>query len=216
MEKVTLSEFARQIGRSKAIVSRMVKNGQIPRNSDGSIPLEDGLRAFEDYQNTPKNRGGRPSKASKAAAEKKVKEPQKKTAPQPKHKPIEEVEAAREEKRQSASDIHAALNKAKLADRTFQARLRELDFKMKSGELLEKNAVIAECQWLAEQVKSKLLAIPPRISSLCEGRIAREIEEIITDGINGALTELQKCKYTAEAEAYILNAVKKAIEELKG
>lgn len=215
MEKVTLSEFARQIGRSKAIVSRMVKSGQIPRDADGLIPLDEALTAFQDYQNTPKNRGGRPSKASKAAAEKKVKEPQKKTS-QPKHKPIEEIEAAREEKRQSASDIHAALNKAKLADRTFQARLRELDFKMKSGELLEKTAVIAECQWLAEQVKSKLLAIPPRISSLCEGRIAREIEEIITDGINSALAELQKCKYTAEAEAYILNAVKKAVEELKG
>ena len=99
-----------------------------------------------------------------------------------------------------AVTINAAINKAKLADKTYQARLRELDYKTKSGELLEKSAVEAEAQWLAEQVKAKLMAIPPRISSMCEGRIAREIEEIITDAINNALKELQKCKYTGEQQ----------------
>lgn len=207
---VSLSEFAGQIGRSKGLVSRMVKNGIIPRNADGSIPLKEGLKAFDEYQAAPKNRGGRPSKESKAAEKKqppkKATGTQKKTAPETadvpplEHTPIEEVEAERETRRQNAADIHAALNKAKLADRTYQARLRELDFKIKSGELLEKTAVAAEAQWLAEQVKAKLVAIPPRISSMCEGRIAREIEEIIADAINGALAELQKCKYTNEEQ----------------
>jgi hypothetical protein len=39
------------------------------------------------------------------------------------------------------------------------------------------------------------MAIPPRVSSMCEGRIARDIEEIISDAINDALKDLQKVEY---------------------
>ena len=34
-----------------------------------------------------------------------------------------------------------------------------------------------------------------RVSSMCEGRIARDIEEIISDAINDALKGLQKIRY---------------------
>lgn len=190
MANVSLSEFAGQIGRSKALVSRMVNDGRIPRNADGSIPLEKALKAFDEYQNAPKNRGGRPSKASKAAEVKR--KPEKKKSSAVKHTPIEEVETVREEKRQNAADIHAALNKAKLADRTFQARLRELDFKMKSGELLLKTEVEESIALAVANFQAKMRGIPPRISSMCEGRIAREIEEIISDAIEQTFSELKK------------------------
>lgn len=94
-----------------------------------------------------------------------------------------------------AVNLNVAMNKAKLAEKTYQARLRELEYKLKAGELLEKKAVADEAEWLAEQIRSKLLAIPPRISSICEGRTARDIEEIIEDAINDAMKELQHCKY---------------------
>lgn len=198
---VTVREFARQVGRDQALILRLAKKGVIPRNDDGTIPLAAGLAAFQAYDDAPKNKGGRPKKG-----EEKIK----KTATKKQSPPPDKAEQT-----EKAVSINTKLNQAKLAEKTFNAKLKELDFRLKSGELLEKNAVVAECQWLAEQVKSKLLAIPPRISSLCEGRIARDIEEIFTDAINDALRELQKCKYTAEAEAHILDAVKKAIEELK-
>lgn len=200
---VTVREFARQVGRDQALILRLAKKGVIPRNEDGTIPLADGLAAFHAYNDAPKNKGGRPKKGEENKVKKTV---TKKQSPPP----------DKAEQTEKAVSINTKLNQAKLAEKTFNAKLKELDFRLKSGELLEKNAVVAECQWLAEQVKSKLLAIPPRISSLCEGRIARDIEEIFTDAINDALRELQKCKYTAEAEAYLLDAIKKAIEEQKG
>lgn len=187
---VTIRDFAKHVGRSHVLILRLVNQGVIPRNEDGTIPLAEGLAAFNAYDTAPKNKGGRPKKGE----EKKVKKTKSKTAPP------SDTSTENDEKRAEAVSINAAMRKANLAEKTFKAKLRELEYKVKSGELLEKSAVAAEAQWLAEQVKSKLLAIPPRISSMCEGRMAREIEEIITDAINSALKELQKCKYKPEQE----------------
>lgn len=216
---VTVREFARQIGKSHVWVLKLIKEEALPRYTDGTIPLEAGLKAYDVYLETPKNKRGRPTnsskkeKVSKRPAER-VQPAKKEHSPPPVQEPvisdtqIEDLEPVNEpepealtpkaSRTKEAVNINTAMNKAKLAETTFKARLREIEYKMKSGELLPKDEVAKEAQWLAEQVKSKLMAIPPRISSMCEGRVAREIEEIITDAINNALKELQKCKYTGE------------------
>ena len=89
-------------------------------------------------------------------------------------------------------NVSAAMGKAKLAKETFQAKLKELEYKFRTGELLEKKDVEADAAALASEIKNQLPAVPPRISSMCEGRVAREIEEIMLDGINDALKKLQK------------------------
>ena len=43
---VTLREFARRNGRSHTWVQNKVKSGELPRNDDGSIPVEEGFKAF--------------------------------------------------------------------------------------------------------------------------------------------------------------------------
>ncbi len=192
---VSRREFAKHIGRSHVWVMQLIKEGHLPQNEDGTIPLEAGLNAYEAFMNAPKKPRGRPSKNGTKGRADLTMGKKKDTKKEKKHIPLEVYEEEKAQRTQDAVNINAAMNKAKLAETTFRARLREIEFKMKSGELLEKTEVIAEAQWVAEQVKSKLLAIPPRIASICEGRPAREIEEIITDSINHALSELQKCKY---------------------
>lgn len=188
---VTIREFAKQVGRSHELIRKLVNRGIVPLNDVGKIPLAEGLEAFRVYDEGPKQKAGRPRKGEVRIKPEKVVRPPRTATPKPEEKPVN-VEDAR--------NVHAAMNKAKLADTTYKARIRELEFKLKSGELLPKSEVIAEAQWLAEQVKAKLMAIPPRISSMCEGRPAREIEEIITDSLNSALKEFQKCKYQPEQE----------------
>ena len=189
---VSVREFARQVGRDQALILRLLKRGVLPQNEDGTIPLADGLAAFEAYDTSPKNKGGRPKKgAKKENANRKDKLPQETDTPQP-------VVSATQ--RKAAISMNAAINKVKLADAAYKAKIRKQEYEVKSGELLRRDEVVAEMQWLAEQVKTKLLAIPPRISAICEGRLAREIEEIIENAINSALKELQKCKYTPAKE----------------
>lgn len=185
---VSLREFAGYVGRSQVMILKLARAGILPRDSEGKIPLQEGLEAFRKYDTAPKSKGGRPRKGEGKSIKKKVTKP---AAP-----PVSEsLDIASDSKREEAININSAMRKANLAEKTFKAKLRELEYKMKTGELLEKTAVESEASWLAEQLKSKLQAIAPRISSMCEGRIAREIEEIISDAINGALQELQKCKY---------------------
>lgn len=188
-EGVSVREFAKQVGVSHIRIRQLIEAGKIPQHKDGSVPLAEGLQAFQSYKAAPRNKGGRPRKDGKPPKGSPEKAATDRT-------PIEQVDAMNGARQAEAVNVNSAMNKAKLAETTFKARLRELEYKLKSGELVEKTAVAAEGRWLAEQLKAKLLAIPPRISSLCEGRIAREIEEIITDALNGALKELQKCEYT--------------------
>ena len=182
---VSLREFSRQVGRSQGLISKLVNSGVIPRNEDGTIPVDEGLKAFREYQENAKR--GRPPKGEVREVRP---EPQKAKKPEP--SPLPDP--------QEMSNFSKAMNKAKLAETTFKARLRELEYKLKNGDLIPKDDVSREASWMAEQVKAKLMAIPPRISSMCEGRVAREIEEIISDSINGALKELQKCKYSGDEE----------------
>lgn len=207
IDGVSVSEFARQIGKSHVWVLKLLKADLLPRYTDGTIPLEAGLKAYEEYMAAPKGKRGRPPKSAQAQKQETAEQPKRPPRPQAITPDIPKIEATTDvspddkvSRAKEAVSVNAALNKAKLAEKTYQARLKELDYKEKSGELVAKADVAAEAQWLAEQVKSKLLAIPPRISSMCEGRMARDIEEIITDSINNALKELQKCKYTGEQE----------------
>ena len=217
---VTVREFGRQIGKSHVWVLKLIKSGDLPRNEDGTIPLDAGLKAFADYVSAPKKpkgrpknstiteetqpaRGrGRPRKEPPAQTEKR-KQGRPRKAP-----PVENVfddmpnDEANEilKRKDEAVNVNSSINKVKLADMTFKAKTRELEYKEKAGDLIRKDEVAKEAQWLADQVKSKLMAIPPRISTLCEGRVAREIEEIISDALNDALRELQKCKYTGDEQ----------------
>lgn len=214
---VTVREFGRQIGKSHVWVLKLIKSGDLPRNADGTIPLDKGLKAFADYVSAPKKPKGRPKTSTKTEEaqptrgrgrprKEKPVQTEKRSPGRPRkipavEMPVDDVSDEATEilnRKDEAVNVNSSMNKAKLAEQLIKTKQRDLDYKEKVGELIKKDEVAKEAQWLAEQVKSKLMAIPPRISTLCEGRVSREIEEIISDALNDALRELQKCKYTGE------------------
>lgn len=179
VENVSFREFGRRIGKSHVWAQQLAKKNIIPRNPDGSIPFK---AAFEAYNKYLTDKG----------------EPAIKWEKPRRGRTDESIDDAANELYKTAetsAKVSTALNKAKLAEKTFQAKLKELEYKLKRGELLERADVATEAAALADSIKTRLLSIPPRISALCEGRVAREIEEIITDSINDALKDLQKLKY---------------------
>lgn len=175
---VTLREFARQIGRSHTWVQNKVKSGELPRNEDGSIPTEEGFRAAESIL-----REAEEKKAMRKAKSRQV-DPLPDNDEAPMSAPI-----AR------AMNVTEAFNKARLAEKTYQAKLKELEYKLKNGDLVESDKVRADAQATAALVRERLMSIPVRISGLCEGRTARDIEEIFEDAINDALKSLQKSEF---------------------
>lgn len=174
-KSIPLAAFARAVNRSEVWILELCKRGIIPRNKDGTIPVEAGKKAFAEHSKKAaksgkthnKQRGGEDVELDAFLDE-----------------AIENLDAE--------SNVSEKFAKAKLAEKHYQARLKRLDYRLRNGELIEAVEVAKEAQALAEKVRSKLLAIPPRIAGLCENRSAREIEELIGDAINEALKDLQK------------------------
>lgn len=185
---VSVRAFAQQVGRSHVAILKRIKAGDIPRNADGTIPLAEGLKAFASLERRPP---GRKPAAQKAAPAKPKAEPKKAPAPVVKtidDEPGESLAPSVGE----ASAVATAYNKAKLAEKTFQAKLKELEFKLRKREIIPRSEVEEQVEALAVKVRGKLLAVPVRVAVMCEGRPAREIEDIFATAIDEALADMQK------------------------
>ncbi len=150
-DSISIRGFAREIGKSHVWVQKLIKAGVIPRNADGTIPLQQGLTAYRNHTGSS-------------------------------------VDSDADE----SVNVGMSYNKAKAAKETFTAQLRQLELKQKRGELVEKKEVELMAMNIAEKVRSKLMTVGQRVSSLCEGRTAREIEELIENEINSAMSDLRK------------------------
>lgn len=193
-ESIGVREFARQVGCSHVLIINLIKAGKMPQNKDGSIPLDAGLIAYE-------NRKKKKDPKKKKTAPKKRKSP-KKIKELPDDDPPEDGEESTEpapkltsEKLISARDITTQFNKARLAEKTYQAKLREIEYKLKKGELVTRADVEADAAAVAAEVRERLTSIPVRISALCEHQPARKIEEVMTDAIQDALISFSKSKF---------------------
>lgn len=151
--------FAKEIGKSPTWVNKLISEGILPRNNDGSLPYEEALAAYKSH--IAKRKG---------------------------------ADETKEIINDASMNINAAINKVKLAKETYNARLKELEYKMRKGELLEKDFVVAEAARMAEAVRNKLLSLPARVAALCENRTSREIEGIIENEINEILGEFKNSK----------------------
>lgn len=198
---VSQREFARHIGRSHVWVNRLVKDGRLPANNRGQIPLEQGLEAYAHTQQ-PGDDGRREwaeGYRKEIAAKKTAKNVAKKAA---KQAPIRERQAPVSDEplpqvggRLNVASVNEAFNRARLAEKTYQAKIKELEYKEASGQLIPAEAVEEDAAKTGAEVRERLLSVPPRVAGLCEGKPAREIERIIDEAINEALSTLQRARF---------------------
>lgn len=176
-DSVSIAEFARQVGRSPQWIGKLIKKGTIPKNKDGKIPLDAGFAAWN-------------------AQMKKV---EALNVLQGKNKPLpDDDDGELSQSVGKTKNITEAFNKARLAKETYLAKLKEIEYRLKKGDLVESDDVRADAQAVASALRERLMSIPVRISVLCEGRPAREIEEIIENAINDALSQFQKTRFGSE------------------
>lgn len=199
-QSVGVRELARQIGCSHVLLLRLIKEGRMPKNKDGTIPLNAGLAAYENRKNTKPKKTE--SKDSKEKKKKPGRKPKAKFLPEDPEDDSPEVEtpAPTTDKLISVRDVTTQFNKARLAEKTYQAKLKEIEFKLKKEILVEKTEVEADASATASEIRERLTSIPVRVSALCERKTAREIEEILTDAIQDALTSFSKSKFVKDEE----------------
>ena len=203
---VSQREFARRVGRSHVWVNRLVKEGRLPANERGKIPLEAGLKIFESaFQTTDPAVAIHNEKQRKASTKMapERKNPSKKAEPKkdslPKVEAPEEVIAATPPPSADVgrvANINEQYSRAKLARETFNAKITELKYKEAAGRLIPIEQVHSDAAKTGAEVRERLFGIAPRVAGLCEGKTAREIERIIDEEINDALSALKRSRFS--------------------
>ena len=194
-QSVGVREFAKQVGCSHVLILNLIKRGIMPQNKDKTIPLKEGLVAYENRKALGKE------KKKEEPKKRKVSQKEKKVSHEtlPEDEPEEETEDVEAPslsgKSKDVFDLTTQFNKARLAEKTYQAKLKEIEFKLKKGELVPRAAVEADAAAIASELRERLTSIPVRISAMCERQPARKIEEVMGDAIQDALISLSKSKF---------------------
>ena len=194
---VSVSEFARMVGVSQPYISKLLAKKKLPRNKDGTIPEKDGLAAYRALKG---NKTDFPIEKS----EDEINRDNEKTIIKDGDKPNKKYIPPSSDFEQMQDDekvlISSAYKKAMLAEKTYNAKIKEIEYRVKKGEVFQLEEAKLSLKNTAIQLKTRLLAIPSRVSSICEKKNAREIEKILEEEISDALRELAKSRYLSESE----------------
>lgn len=209
-ESVSQRQFAKHIGRSHVWVSKLVKAGKIPLDDNGKIPLAAGLAAYESSQAVGHDGSREYHAKQRQKTKKESAAPNPKPAParakrQPDPAPAatslpDDDAPAGGTANLTTAKLNEAYNKARLAEKSYQAKLKQLEWEREFGSLLTRDEVRADAMRVAEELHGMLMPMGNRIAPLCEGKSAREIEVIIEDAIQEALITLRHSTFTHDKE----------------
>lgn len=173
---VSMREFARQVGKSLTWVRNKCHSGELPL-IDGKIPLQDGLKKCKAII----KESFRPKQVKKA----------------------EEIFDGSDDgdaEILSAVNLDKELKKAILAKEKATAKLKALDVKVRTGELLSVAEVKADARQTAERLRAFCLSAPTRFSGLLENKPQREVEVVLESMFNELLEKIHGGQFSADEE----------------
>ena len=177
MAIVSKSEFARRKGISPAMVTKLCRSGRIPVLKSGKLDFDKASRQVGREVSAENGKRGHGISSEQPEL------------------PADDAGLAG-----GTSGVAVQFNKAKTAEKIYQAKLKRLEFEEKEGSLIAKDAVRDDAFLAANELRSRLFSIAPRAAPRCEGKTAREIERIIEDEINFALQALQESRFIKQEE----------------
>lgn len=181
---VTQLALAKNLGVSRAQVRTLIDKGIFKTDEAKRVSLSAAVEAYKQYQkNIDQNKR---SKSRKAAT-----------------KLIDEIKSSvdvgddfestyKNWLVQVENNPIAVLNAAKAYMTAVQTKQEKLKLDELEGRLYSIDRINADAEKIGLAIKSKFSSLPARIATVCEGRTARDIEEIISDEINNCFAELQK------------------------
>lgn len=181
---VTQSALAKNLGVSRAQVRTLIDKGIFKTDEAKRVSLSAAVEAYKQYQKIIDQ--NKRSKSRKAAT-----------------KLIDEIKSSvdvgddfestyKNWLVQVENNPIAVLNAAKAYMTAVQTKQEKLKLDELEGRLYSIDRINADAEKIGLAIKSKFSSLPARIATVCEGRTARDIEEIISDEINNCLAELQK------------------------
>ena len=178
---VSRRAFARDIGVDEKTVRNLISKGILATDSNLQISLSQGRKAYNTY------------KKKQEQASEKIEKISKKIGADLKGKNSQDFKKLLSS---WLNDIDSnpgqVLNSAKAYLTALQVQEQRMKVEEMEKRLIPIERINHDAEEIGTLIRSKLITIPSRGATVCEGRTARDIEEIIDIEINKALEELQK------------------------
>ena len=214
--EVNQAEFARNIGVSKPYITKLVKTGKLKLNENGKLNLEESKKilsssknpSFDANREHAQKQKGVPLKERVEKAQSNenwtvlqgkekdeyIESLKPKTAPK-KEKPKDLIddEDTKDLDSESMYKINILFNKARAAEKVALAKLRDIDVKIKKGELLEAETVKREAAEVGNLITQKLYNMVYKLAPLLVGvETQKQAKDILESEVEIVLEELNR------------------------
>ena len=195
--EVSQAEFARIVGVSKPYISKLVKSGKLNLNANGKLSLEESQKILNTSKNPSFDANREHAKKQKGVPLKERVKKAQLIKPEPKPKETEKDLIDEEDTKDLNSDsmykINILFNKARAAEKVALAKLRDIDVKLKKGELLEADIVKKEAAEVGNLITQKLYNMVHKLAPLLVGiETQKQTKEILENEVEIVLEELNR------------------------
>ena len=194
--EVNQAEFARTIGVSKPYITKLVKTGKLKLNENGKLNLEESKKILSSSKNPSFD-------ANREHAQKQKGVPLKERVEKSTAENIPKQETPKTTNNDSEDlgntvpndmfKINMLFNRAKAAEKVALAKLRDIDLKLKQGELLEAETVKREAAEVGNLITQKLYNMVYKLAPLLVGvETQKQAKDILESEVEIVLEELNR------------------------
>ena len=192
--EVSQAEFARNIGVSKPYITKLVKTGKLKLNENGKLNLEESKRILSSSKNPSFDANREHAQKQKGVPLKERVEKAQSTKPlNEKAKDLIDDEDTKDLDSESMYKINILFNKARAAEKVALAKLRDIDVKIKKGELLDAETVKREAAEVGNLITQKLYNMVYKLAPLLVGvETQKQAKDILESEVEIVLEELNR------------------------
>ena len=192
--EVNQAEFARIVGVSKPYITKLVKTGKLKLNENGKLNLEESKKILSSSKNPSFDANREHAQKQKGVPLKERVEKAQSTKPlNEKAKDLIDDEDTKDLDSESMYKINILFNKARAAEKVALAKLRDIDVKIKKGELLEAETVKREAAEVGNLITQKLYNMVYKLAPLLVGvETQKQAKDILESEVEIVLEELNR------------------------
>lgn len=192
--EVSQAEFARIIGVSKPYITKLVKTGKLKLNENGKLNLEESKKILSSSKNPSFDVNRENAQKQKGVPLKERVEKAQSAKPlNEKAKDLIDDEDTKDLDSESMYKINILFNKARAAEKVALAKLRDIDVKIKKGELLDAETVKREAAEVGNLITQKLYNMVYKLAPLLVGvETQKQAKDILESEVEIVLEELNR------------------------
>lgn len=192
--EVSQAEFARTVGVSKPYITKLVKTGKLKLNENGKLNLEESKKILSSSKNPSFDANREHAQKQKGVPLKERVEKAQSAKPlNEKAKDLIDDEDTKDLDSESMYKINILFNKARAAEKVALAKLRDIDVKIKKGELLDAETVKREAAEVGNLITQKLYNMVYKLAPLLVGvETQKQAKDILESEVEIVLEELNR------------------------